>query len=177
MKSFTFLNGKCEASFLMKRNPRRTNWTQIYRRINRKGAAEEIAKRKSRMNHEMGTAKSAIVALLVALFAVLSILPTMVSSFALWDGVPPQLSVGLVAAAFLLFSLGILAGRSLGSSPPSAAQKASSRAKKIMRTKVYPPTFPNGWYTPLQSLFVSSRCHLVPSGTSSAILMICHRGA
>jgi len=94
----------------------------------------------------MGTAKSAIVALLVALFAVLSILPTMVSSFALWDGVPPQLSVGLVAAAFLLFSLGILAGRSLGSSPPSAAQKASSRAKKIMRTKVYPPTFPNGWY-------------------------------
>jgi len=48
MKSFTFLNGKCEASFLMKRNPRRTNWTQIYRRINRKGAAEEIAKRKSR---------------------------------------------------------------------------------------------------------------------------------
>eukprot|EP00344_Euplotes_crassus_P000980 CAMPEP_0197005978 /NCGR_PEP_ID=MMETSP1380-20130617/32409_1 /TAXON_ID=5936 /ORGANISM="Euplotes crassus, Strain CT5" /LENGTH=157 /DNA_ID=CAMNT_0042425359 /DNA_START=20 /DNA_END=493 /DNA_ORIENTATION=+ len=48
MRSFTFLNGKCEASFLMKKNPRRTNWTVIYRKIHRKGSAEEIAKRKSR---------------------------------------------------------------------------------------------------------------------------------
>jgi len=32
----------------MKCNPRRTNWTVVYRRINRKGAAEEVAKKKSK---------------------------------------------------------------------------------------------------------------------------------
>ncbi len=32
----------------MKRNPRRTKWTRIYRRLNRKGTQEEIAKRRSR---------------------------------------------------------------------------------------------------------------------------------
>jgi len=48
MKSFTFLNGKCAASFLMKKNPRRTNWTVIYRKINRKGSSEEIAKRRTK---------------------------------------------------------------------------------------------------------------------------------
>jgi large subunit ribosomal protein L24e len=48
MKSFTFLNGKCAASFLMRKNPRRTNWTVIYRKINRKGSSEEIAKRRTK---------------------------------------------------------------------------------------------------------------------------------
>jgi len=47
-RPFWLLNGKCEAAFLHKRNPRRTSWTVVYRRLHRKGAAEEIAKRKTR---------------------------------------------------------------------------------------------------------------------------------
>jgi len=47
-RSFTFLSGKCEALQLARANPRKTRWTVVYRRIHRKGAAEEIAKRKTR---------------------------------------------------------------------------------------------------------------------------------
>ena len=34
---FQFLNGKCEAAFLSKRNPRQINWTVLYRRKHKKG--------------------------------------------------------------------------------------------------------------------------------------------
>eukprot|EP00004_Rigifila_ramosa_P027113 TRINITY_DN868_c0_g1_i1.p1 TRINITY_DN868_c0_g1~~TRINITY_DN868_c0_g1_i1.p1 ORF type:complete len:165 (-),score=48.38 TRINITY_DN868_c0_g1_i1:57-551(-) len=47
-KTFIFLNGKCQASFLMKRNPRRINWTLFYRRLHKKGQTEEVQKRKTR---------------------------------------------------------------------------------------------------------------------------------
>ena len=47
-RTFIFLNKKCAAAFLNRRNPRRTNWTTTYRRLHRKGAAEEISKKKSR---------------------------------------------------------------------------------------------------------------------------------
>ena len=47
-RSFTFLNGKCESSTLNKRNPRKTNWTVIYRRVNKKGTTEEISKKRTR---------------------------------------------------------------------------------------------------------------------------------
>ena len=30
-QTFTFLNAKCESSFLMKRNPRKVTWTVLYR--------------------------------------------------------------------------------------------------------------------------------------------------
>jgi large subunit ribosomal protein L24e len=42
------LNGKCEAHFLKKKNPRKFNWTVVYRRLHKKGAAEAVAKKKSR---------------------------------------------------------------------------------------------------------------------------------
>ena len=47
-KAFTLINGKAEANFLMRRNPREIRWTQIYRRLHRKGASEEVAKKKTR---------------------------------------------------------------------------------------------------------------------------------
>jgi large subunit ribosomal protein L24e len=47
-KAFNFLNGKCERSFLMKRNPRKITWTVLYRRKNKKGTTEETQKRRTR---------------------------------------------------------------------------------------------------------------------------------
>ncbi|XP_055596402.1 60S ribosomal protein L24 [Uranotaenia lowii] len=47
-KTFTFLNKKCERSFLMKRNPRKVKWTVLYRRKHKKGIVEEAAKKRSR---------------------------------------------------------------------------------------------------------------------------------
>ncbi|XP_041050530.1 60S ribosomal protein L24-like [Carcharodon carcharias] len=47
-KVFQFLNSKCEAAFLTKRNPRQINWTVLYRRKHKKGQSEEIQKKRSR---------------------------------------------------------------------------------------------------------------------------------
>ncbi|XP_054164171.1 60S ribosomal protein L24-like [Oppia nitens] len=47
-KVFTFLNSKCEAAHLMKRNPRKVTWTVLYRRKHRKGIEEDIQKRRTR---------------------------------------------------------------------------------------------------------------------------------
>ena len=41
------MNGKCEASYDFKRNPRRINWTVLYRRKHKKGQVELEAKKKS----------------------------------------------------------------------------------------------------------------------------------
>jgi len=46
--SFFFLSNKCEASFHMRRNPRKITWTQIYRRVHKKGALEETQKKRAR---------------------------------------------------------------------------------------------------------------------------------
>ncbi|KAL3881430.1 hypothetical protein ACJMK2_027872 [Sinanodonta woodiana] len=45
---FQFLNGKCEASHGMKRNPRQINWTVLYRRKHKKGQTEEVSKKRAR---------------------------------------------------------------------------------------------------------------------------------
>lgn len=47
-KSFRLLNGKCEAHFLLKKNPRKYNWTVFYRRLHKKGVTEEVAKKRTR---------------------------------------------------------------------------------------------------------------------------------
>ncbi|EDS30024.1 60S ribosomal protein L24 [Culex quinquefasciatus] len=47
-KTFTFINKKCERSFLMKRNPRKVKWTVLYRRKHKKGIVEEATKKRSR---------------------------------------------------------------------------------------------------------------------------------
>merc|ERR1712127_228827 len=43
-----FLSHKCERSFSMKRNPRKINWTVLYRRKHKKGIMEEEVKRRTR---------------------------------------------------------------------------------------------------------------------------------
>ncbi|MCQ9140784.1 ribosomal protein L24e family protein, partial [Bacillus amyloliquefaciens] len=47
-KTFTFLNSKCEAAHLMRRNPRKVTWTVLYRRKFKKGQEEEQAKKRTR---------------------------------------------------------------------------------------------------------------------------------
>ncbi|TMW53958.1 hypothetical protein DOY81_001015, partial [Sarcophaga bullata] len=47
-KTFTFLDKKCERSYLMKRNPRKVTWTVLYRRKHRKGIEEEATKKRTR---------------------------------------------------------------------------------------------------------------------------------
>lgn len=48
LQTFTFINKKCERSFLMKRNPRKVKWTVLYRRKHKKGIEEEAAKKRTR---------------------------------------------------------------------------------------------------------------------------------
>ncbi|KOS18204.1 60S ribosomal protein L24 [Escovopsis weberi] len=47
-KVFRFQNSKSESLFLQRKNPRRIAWTVLYRRAHRKGAAEEVAKKRTR---------------------------------------------------------------------------------------------------------------------------------
>lgn len=42
------MNGKCKAHFLTKKSPRKFHWTVFYRRLHKKGAAEEVAKKRTR---------------------------------------------------------------------------------------------------------------------------------
>ncbi|SAL99400.1 hypothetical protein [Absidia glauca] len=56
--TFRFINGKAESYFLQRLNPRKIRWTTIYRRLNKKGVTEEIAKKRSRrtVKHERAIA-------------------------------------------------------------------------------------------------------------------------
>jgi len=47
-KSFFFINAKNEKTFKRKVNPRKVQWTQIYRRVHKKGTTQEIQKKKTR---------------------------------------------------------------------------------------------------------------------------------
>ncbi|WVW86962.1 hypothetical protein I302_109018 [Kwoniella bestiolae CBS 10118] len=49
-KTFRFLNHKSESLFLQRKNPRKIAWTQVYRRMHKKGITEEVAKKRSRKN-------------------------------------------------------------------------------------------------------------------------------
>eukprot|EP00962_Isochrysis_galbana_P039664 scaffold14253_cov143-Isochrysis_galbana.AAC.1 len=47
-KSFKFLNRKSKSQFLQRLNPRKIAWTQLYRRMHKKGTMEESARKKAR---------------------------------------------------------------------------------------------------------------------------------
>merc|ERR1711893_358737 len=51
-RTFIFLSAKCEASHLMKRNPRKISWTVLYRRKMKKGQQEEVQKKRTRRTHK-----------------------------------------------------------------------------------------------------------------------------
>lgn len=55
-KVFKFASSKEESLFLQRKNPRKLAWTQIYRRVNKKGVSEEVAKKRSRrtVKHQRG---------------------------------------------------------------------------------------------------------------------------
>jgi len=48
MKAFVFINAKCEKAFLVKSNPRKVGWTQVYRKMHKKGTTAEVQKKKTR---------------------------------------------------------------------------------------------------------------------------------
>lgn len=47
-RTFTFVSSKAERCYLLRRNPRKVSWTELYRRKHRKGHEQEIVKKKSR---------------------------------------------------------------------------------------------------------------------------------
>ncbi|RDX54492.1 hypothetical protein OH76DRAFT_969718 [Lentinus brumalis] len=55
-KIFRFATSKNESLFLQRKNPRKIAWTQVYRRMHKKGITEEVAKKRSRrtVKHQRG---------------------------------------------------------------------------------------------------------------------------
>ncbi|GBE84427.1 60S ribosomal protein [Sparassis crispa] len=55
-KIFRFSTGKTESLFLQRKNPRKIAWTQVFRRMHKKGITEEVAKKRSRktVKHQRG---------------------------------------------------------------------------------------------------------------------------
>ncbi len=53
---FRFATSKNESLFLQRKNPRKIAWTQVYRRMHKKGITEEVAKKRSRrtVKHQRG---------------------------------------------------------------------------------------------------------------------------
>merc|ERR1711924_24415 len=58
-KMFTFISGKAETCFLMKRRNLTTKWTVHYRRINKKGTLEESEKKRRSTRKAVNTRKIA----------------------------------------------------------------------------------------------------------------------
>ena len=54
-KTLVFLNGKSRASLLMRRKAANLNWTVLYRRLHKKGQAEESSKKRSRAKKVVAT--------------------------------------------------------------------------------------------------------------------------
>ncbi|KAF9465936.1 ribosomal protein L24e-domain-containing protein [Collybia nuda] len=55
-KVFRFASSKNSSLFLQRKNPRKIAWTQVYRRMHKKGITEEVAKKRSRrtVKHQRG---------------------------------------------------------------------------------------------------------------------------
>ncbi|KAI6103932.1 60S ribosomal protein L24 [Pisolithus croceorrhizus] len=55
-KIFRFASSKNASLFLQRKNPRKIAWTQVYRRMHKKGITEEVAKKRSRrvVKHQRG---------------------------------------------------------------------------------------------------------------------------
>ncbi|ESK89250.1 60s ribosomal protein l24 [Moniliophthora roreri MCA 2997] len=55
-KVFRFSSAKTSSLFLQRKNPRKIAWTQVYRRMHKKGITEEVAKKRSRrtVKHQRG---------------------------------------------------------------------------------------------------------------------------
>jgi len=55
-KVFRFASSKNTSLFLQRKNPRKIAWTQVYRRMHKKGITEEVAKKRSRrtVKHQRG---------------------------------------------------------------------------------------------------------------------------
>merc|ERR1712203_1179929 len=48
MGSYRFLSGRTHKAHILKRNPRNTSWTVLYRRKHKKGAEEDVSKKRNK---------------------------------------------------------------------------------------------------------------------------------
>ena len=48
LQTFKFLDGRTHRAHLLKRNPRKVNWTVLYRRKHKKGQEEETSKKRTK---------------------------------------------------------------------------------------------------------------------------------
>ena len=51
-QTFKFLDGRTHRAHLLKRNPRKVNWTVLYRRKHKKGQEEESTKKRTKRTHK-----------------------------------------------------------------------------------------------------------------------------
>ena len=51
-KTYKFLDGRTHRAHLLKRNPRKVNWTVLYRRKHKKGQEEESTKKRTKRTHK-----------------------------------------------------------------------------------------------------------------------------
>merc|ERR1712060_713159 len=47
-KSYKFANSRAHKAHILKRNPRNTSWTVLYRRKHKKGAEEDVSKKRNK---------------------------------------------------------------------------------------------------------------------------------
>ncbi|KAI7833455.1 ribosomal protein L24, isoform CRA_c, partial [Kickxella alabastrina] len=47
-RTFHFLNSKTESLFHQRKNPRKFDWTVVFRKMHRKGISEEVSKKRTR---------------------------------------------------------------------------------------------------------------------------------
>merc|ERR1712227_511991 len=57
-KTYKFLDGRSHKAHLLKRNPRKTTWTVLYRRKHRKGIEEEVSKKRTKRNQKPDVRKA-----------------------------------------------------------------------------------------------------------------------
>ncbi|PKI84558.1 Rpl24p [Malassezia vespertilionis] len=59
---FRFGTSKAKSLFMQRKNPRKIAWTQLYRKMHKKGVSEEVAKKRSRrtVKHQRGVVGASI---------------------------------------------------------------------------------------------------------------------
>lgn len=60
VQTFRFSGSKTESLFLQRKNPRKIAWTQVYRRMHKKGITEEVAKKRSRKNVKVQVSRQSL---------------------------------------------------------------------------------------------------------------------
>merc|ERR1711941_16018 len=58
MGSYKFLSSRTHKAHILKRNPRETSWTVLYRRKHKKGTEEDVTKRRNKRTQKLEVRKA-----------------------------------------------------------------------------------------------------------------------